>query len=93
MKALVDPGGGARDAPPRSNFFHFNAVFGKNLANRFLPQNQGLAPPPSVWEILDLPLEGSVHTDFSDARKWVEYSFLAMYANAIAKCERNISCL
>ena len=46
MKALVNPGGGARDAPPRSNFFHFNAVFGKNLANnRFLPQNQGLTPP------------------------------------------------
>ena len=50
MKALVNPDGGARDAPPRSNFFHFNAVFGKNLANRsnrFLPKTQGLAPPPS----------------------------------------------
>ena len=40
---------------PRSNFFHFHAVFSKILSNNLLsPQTHGLAPP--VWEILDPPL-------------------------------------
>ena len=41
-------------APPsRSNFFQFNTLFGKNLANnRFCPKLRGCLPP----EILDLPL-------------------------------------
>ena len=30
-------------SPSQSNFFHFHAVFGKNLV---------------IWKILDLPLEG-----------------------------------
>ena len=43
-------------APPRSNFFHFHAVFNNNLVkNRFLTQTQGWRLP--VWEILDPPLE------------------------------------
>ena len=31
-KALADLGGGTRDAPPMSKFFHFHGGFGKNLA-------------------------------------------------------------
>ena len=32
LKTMADLGGGARDAPPGSKFFHLHAVFGKNLA-------------------------------------------------------------
>ena len=46
---------GRAPLPPRPNFFHFHAVFGKNWANSML------APPPlgwrtPLWEILDPPL-------------------------------------
>ena len=40
----VDIGG---SNAPLANLFHFPAVFGKNLANRFLPQTRvGVPPPP-----------------------------------------------
>ena len=43
--------------PPRSIFFHFRVVLGKNYPKYRLapPHIWGLAPP--VWETLDQPLE------------------------------------
>ena len=43
--SLADPRGGARDAPPPrgSKFFHFHAVFGKNVKNN---SNFGSWRPP-----------------------------------------------
>ena len=52
--ALADLRGGARDAPPPlgSKFFHFHAVFGKNLKNN---SNFGSWRTP-LGKILDPPL-------------------------------------
>ena len=52
--ALADPRGGARDARPPwgSKFFHFHAVFGKNVKNN---SNFGSWRPP-LGKILDPPL-------------------------------------
>ena len=38
--------GGERNAPPRSKFFQFHAVFGKFRQNRMLAPPGELAPPP-----------------------------------------------
>ena len=52
--SLADPRGGARDARPPlgSKFFHFHAVFGKNVKNN---SNFGSWRPP-LGKILDPPL-------------------------------------
>ena len=46
---------------PRSKFFNFHAVFGKNL-QKFCKNNMFAStlhnpPPPQLWEILDQPLQ------------------------------------
>ena len=51
--SLADSRGGARDAPPGSKFFHFHALFGKNLKNN---SNFGSWRPPPLGKILDPPL-------------------------------------
>ena len=60
--SLADPRGGARDARPPwgSKFFHFHAVFGKNVKNN---SNFGSWRPP-LGKILDPPLLllASLHT-------------------------------
>ena len=45
---LVHLGGNTRDVcPPRSNFFHFHAVFGKNLAKNYIfGSNSKVGAPP-----------------------------------------------
>ena len=58
--SLADPGRRKRRAPPRSNFFHFHAVFGKNSGVGAL----------SVWEFLDLPLPNVNLTRFFLPRRW-----------------------
>ena len=50
----------ARDTgpPSQSKFFHFHAVFGKNLVKHcvFGPKSGVGTHPTPIWEILDLPL-------------------------------------
>ena len=62
LRALADPRGGARDArppPPGSKFFHFHAVFGKNLKNN---SNFRSWRTP-LGKILDPPLKSTLKED------------------------------
>ena len=75
--SLADPRGGARDARPPwgSKFFHFHAVFGKNVKNN---SNFGSWRPP-LGKILDPPLILSIGTGVR-----YYYKPLSEYFNLVA---------